>query len=104
MKIKFLLIASVCILTTACQNQKNDSQTSIESNKSENHFGLPDSLSTRRISFVLHLKKSVAESTWSDFGTKNNEGTLIYFDLERSEIFFPDISSLLTCWMSHVLT
>lgn len=90
MKIKFLLIAGVCILTTACQYQKNDSQTSIESNKSENHFDLPDSLSTRRISFVLNLKKSVAESTWSDFGVKNNEGTLIYFDLERSEIFFPD--------------
>jgi len=90
MKIKLLLIAGVCILTTACQNQKKDSQKSFESIKSENHFDLPDSLSTRRISFVLDLKKSVAESTWSDFGTKNNEGTLIYFDEDRSEIFFPD--------------
>jgi hypothetical protein len=90
MKIKLLLIAGVCMLTTACQNQKNNSQTSFESKKSENQFDLPDSLSTRRISFVLNLKKSVAESTWSDFGTKNNEGTLIYFDAGRSEIFFPD--------------
>ncbi len=78
------------MLTTACQNQKNNSQTHIERNKTENHFDLPDSLSTRRISFVLQLKKSVAESAWSDFGRKNNEGTLIYFDLNRSEIFFPD--------------
>ena len=90
MNTKYLLIAGFCILTTACQNQKNDSQTSIESKKSENQFDLPDSLSTRRISFVLNLKKSVAESTWSDFGTKNNEGTLIYFDTDRSEIFFPE--------------
>ncbi|MEL4456481.1 hypothetical protein [Lutimonas vermicola] len=92
MKIKLLIIAGVCILTTACQNQKNDSQTSIESSKSENHFDLPDSLSTRRISFVLNLKKSVAENTWSDFGAKNNEGTLIYFNEDRAEVFFPDSS------------
>ncbi|WP_445385790.1 hypothetical protein ACT6NV_03015 [Robiginitalea sp. IMCC44478] len=90
MKIKLLLLAGVCILTTACQNQKNNSQTRIESNTSENQFDLPDSLSTRRISFVLNLKKAVAESSWSDFGTKNNEGTLIYFDSNWSEIFFPD--------------
>ena len=89
MNIKLLLIAGICILTTACQNQKNDSHASFESKKSENQFGLPDSLSTRRISFVLDLKKSVAESTWSDFGAKNNEGTLIYFDADWSEVFFP---------------
>ena len=90
MKIKLLLIAGVCILTTACKNQKNDSQASFESKKLENPFDLPDSLSTRRISFVLDLKKSVAESTWSDFGSKNNEGTLIYFDSDKAEVFFPD--------------
>ena len=90
MKIKLLLIAGVCTLTIACQNEKNDSQTSAENNETENPFDLPDSLSTRRISFVLNLKKSVAASSWSDFGTKTNEGTLIYFDTERSEVFFPD--------------
>jgi hypothetical protein len=90
MNIKLLLIAGICILTAACQNQKNDSQASFESKKSVNQFDLPDSLSTRRISFVLNLKKSVAESNWPDFGTKNNEGTLIYFDADRSEVFFPD--------------
>ena len=89
MNIKPLLIAVVCILATACQNQKKDSQKSIESIESENHFDLPDSLSSRRISFALHLKKSVAESTWLDFGKKRTEGTLIYFDKDRSEVFFP---------------
>jgi len=89
MNIKLLLIAGVCILTTACQNQKNDSQKSVESIKSENHFDLPDSLSARRISFVLNLKKYVAESTWIDFGKKRTEGTLIYFNADRSEVFFP---------------
>ena len=90
MRINLLLIAGICILTSACRNQKNDSQASFESKKSENQFDLPDSLSTRRISFVLNLKKAVAESSWSDFGTKNNEGTLIYFDSDWSEVFFPD--------------
>ena len=92
LKVKLLLLAGVCILTTACQNRKNNSQTGIESDTSENQFDLPDSLSTRRISFVLNLKKDVAENSWSDFGTKNNEGTLIYFDSIWSEIFFPDSS------------
>lgn len=90
MNIKLLLIAGVCILATACQNQKKDPQKRIESVQPANHLDLPDSLSSRRISFVLNLKKSVAESTWPDFGTKNNEGTLIYFDADKSEIFFPD--------------
>jgi hypothetical protein len=96
MKIKLLLLAGVCILTTACQNKKNDSHKSVESIKSENHFNLPDSLSTRRISFVLDLKRSVAESAWPDFGKKRSEGTLIYFDASKSEVFFPDSSVVKT--------
>ncbi|WKK67045.1 hypothetical protein [Lutimonas zeaxanthinifaciens] len=55
----------------------------------ENQFELPDSLSTSRISFVLNLKKSVAEKSWLDFGKKRTEGTLIYFDGDKSEVFFP---------------
>ena len=94
MNSKILAIVTLYILTTACQNQKKDIQTSIGSKKSKNHFDLPDSLSTRRISFVLDLKKSVAEKTWSDFDTKHNEGTLIYFDSDRSEVFFPDSTVL----------
>lgn len=90
MKIKLLILFSVCVLITACQNKKNDSETIIDPEKSGNRFQLPDSLSTRRISFVLNLKKTVAENTWSEFGIKKNEGTLIYFDSKWSEIFFPD--------------
>lgn len=90
MKINHLLIAGVCILITACQNQKNHSQANFESKNLVSQFDLPDSLSTRRISFVLDLKKSVAKNTWSDFGKKNNEGTLIYFDADWSELFFPN--------------
>ena len=90
MKIKLLLIAGICILTTACQNQKNDSQKSVEHIKSAHRYDLPDSLSARRISFVLDLKKSVAQNAWLDFGQKRTEGTLIYFDADRAEVFFPD--------------
>ncbi|UCD62153.1 MAG: hypothetical protein JSV59_06210 [Flavobacteriaceae bacterium] len=90
MNIRLLLIAGVCILSTACQNKIKDSLKRVETVASENQFDLPDSLSTRRISFVLDLKKYVAEGNWSAFGTKSNEGTLIYFDEDRSEVFFPD--------------
>jgi hypothetical protein len=90
MNLKLLLIAGVCIFTTACQNQKNDAPNSIESTGEENLFDFPDSLSARRISFVLQLKKSVAEIAWPAFGEKGTEGTLIYFDRNHSEVFFPN--------------
>ena len=70
MKIKYFIIFGICMCIASCQNQKNDSHKNVENIKSENHFDLPDSLSTRRISFALQLKKSVAESTWLDFGEK----------------------------------
>ena len=89
MNLRILFIAGVCILTTACQNQKSKSDKSSENIKTESHYDLPDSLSTRRISFVLDLKKAVAESNWPDFGKKTTEGTLVYFHEDRSEIFFP---------------
>lgn len=90
MKVKLLLIAAVCIFTAACQNQKKDVQRSSENIMLENYFDLPDSISTRRISFALDLKKSVAENTWPGFGIKRTEGTLIYFNGDNSEVFFPD--------------
>ena len=90
MRIKLLLLVGVCILTTGCQKQKKETSTSIDNKATTYHSDLPDSLSTRRINFVLDLKRSVAESAWKDFGTKTNEGTLIYFDTYRSEIFYPD--------------
>ena len=90
MNLKILLVVGICVLYTACQNQKKDTLRSSEVNESNSYLDLPDSLSTRRISFVLQLKKAVAESVWSDFGRNREEGTLIYFDSDRSEVFFPD--------------
>lgn len=90
MKIKLLLLTCIFILTTACQNQKKETSTNVDIKVTVYQSDLPDSLSTRRINFVLDLKRTVAERVWSDFGKKQNEGTLIYFDTDRSEIFFPD--------------
>lgn len=85
---KCFVIAALSILSTACQNPKKD--TSVESQKSETPFNLPDSLSTRRISFVLDLKQDVARNAWPEFGKKRTEGTMIYFNEDKSEVFFPD--------------
>ena len=90
MNIRLLLIAGICTLTVGCLNQKNKPESKPKKLNLQNQLYLPDSLSARRISFVLDLKKSIAEVAWPDFGKKNNEGTLIYFDSDRSEIFFPD--------------
>lgn len=89
MNIRLFLVVGVCILTAACQNRKNDSKMSAEGKKTEIQFELPDSLSTTRLSFVLDLKKAVAEQNWIDFGKKRTEGTLIYFNDDKSEVFFP---------------
>ena len=87
---KCFVIAALSILSTACQNPKKDTNTSVESQKSETPFNLPDSLSTRRISFVLDLKQDVARNAWPEFGKKSTEGTMIYFNEDKSEVFFPD--------------
>lgn len=86
MKTYSLLSAVLLLFLSACQNP--------ESVDVKPDMDLPDSLSSRRISFVLDLKASVAEKTWADFGTRTNEGTLIYFESDRSEIFFPDSNVL----------
>ncbi|WP_019668957.1 hypothetical protein [Eudoraea adriatica] len=90
MRSKLLLIAGIFVFITACQNQKKENLKSSESVPEENHFDFPDSLSARRISFVLNLKQAVAKNTWPDFGKKSTEGTLIYFNTNKSEVFFPD--------------
>ena len=90
MKLKILLLAGVIILTSACQNQKKEAVKEDKIEMSAPQFELPDSLSTRRVSFVLDMKKVVAENAWADFGTKNNEGTLIYFNEDDVEVFFPN--------------
>ncbi len=90
MKLNLLLLAGVFVFITACQNQKKENLKSSESVLEEIHFDFPDSLSARRISFVLNLKQAVAKNTWPDFGKKSTEGTLIYFNRNKSEVFFPD--------------
>lgn len=90
MRSKFLLIAGICAFILACQNQKKEHLNSSERLLEEQHFDLPDSLSARRISFVLNLKKNVAINAWPGFGVRSAEGTLIYFNGDKSEVFFPD--------------
>ncbi|MFH6768810.1 hypothetical protein V8G56_08690 [Gaetbulibacter aquiaggeris] len=89
-KTLILIILGLVTILSACQNQKKDSQESSKNLKSENQFNLPDSLSSRRIAFVLNLKQKVAEKAWPGFGEKNTEGTLIYFNGNNSEVFFPN--------------
>lgn len=47
-------------------------------------------LSEKRLGFVLQLKKSVAKNAWQEFGKQTNEGCLIYFHQDTSEVFFPN--------------
>ena len=89
---KRILLVSISLLMflTSCQNQKKDSKERSENLKSENKFDFPDSLSSRRIAFVLQLKQEVAKKAWPGFGEKETEGSLIYFEGNRSEVFFPN--------------
>jgi hypothetical protein len=90
MKSNFLIVFGICVFIVACQNQKKENLKISESLLEQKQFDLPDSLSARRISFVLNLKKDVAKYAWSDFGKKGTEGTLIYFNSDKSDVFFPD--------------
>ena len=78
-----ILVLTICAL--ACQ-RNNDSKDKITT---ENSFELPDSLSSKRISFILDLKEVVADKYWEDFGENKVEGTFIYFNNDTSEVFFP---------------
>lgn len=51
---------------------------------------LPDSLSSRRIEFVLRLRDSVAERGWPGFNRRPVEGPFAYFSGDLSEIYFAD--------------
>lgn len=57
---------------------------------STDHFIFPDSLSARRIAFVLQIRQQVASKFWEGFADKRTEGPFIYFNGNNSEIFFPD--------------
>lgn len=90
MRLQFLFIIGTSVLIAACNNQNKEKLQSNESVLEVNQFDFPDSLSVRRISFVLNLKQAVAKNTWPDFGKRSTEGTLIYFNADKSEIFFAD--------------
>lgn len=70
-------------------------QPSVESNveltdAALHTYDFPDSLSARRISFVLAIRKRLAEKYWPEFGLKRSEGPFIYFNDSLSEVFFPN--------------
>lgn len=90
MRLKILFIIGASVLIAACNNQNKEKLQSSESVLEVNQFDFPDSLSARRISFVLNLKQDVAKNAWPDFGKRSTEGTLIYFNADKSEIFFAD--------------
>lgn len=73
MTIKIAGLVTLSALVAACQSMQ-----------------LPNSLSTDRVLFALDLKMTTATRSWPTLGDKRNEGTLIYFDGEQSEVFFAD--------------
>ncbi|MGV6831400.1 MAG: hypothetical protein ACWA5P_07560 [bacterium] len=87
---KQLLIIGLFISFIGCKDLERIKDIAKIDSVSPNTINLPDSLSTRRVSFVLNLKKSLADSIWPNFGEKRNEGPIIYFDGEHSEVFYPD--------------
>ncbi|MCH4824436.1 hypothetical protein ML462_14785 [Gramella lutea] len=60
MSLRLLQIFMACMLFLACEDQKNKAQKNPEIRTNVSLFDLPDSLSGRRISFVLDLKRQVA--------------------------------------------
>ncbi len=78
------VIPLVLFIILACNNDPSDSENEIHA------INLPDSLSARRIEFVLELRELVAEQQWPVFADKLAEGVLVYYNDDRSEIFFPD--------------
>ncbi|PQJ15167.1 DNA alkylation repair protein [Aureicoccus marinus] len=81
-----LLGCTLLALFTACQFQINPSNDTT----SETELQLPDSLSARRIQYVLDMRQEAAQQVWPAFGEKKVEGPFIYFNGEDSEVFFPN--------------
>lgn len=85
---KHMLLTAIIgvLLCTSCQNLfKKETQPERTS-----QLQLPDSLSARRIEFVLDMRQEVARNAWSAFGEKVVEGPFIYFNHNHSEVFFPN--------------
>jgi hypothetical protein len=85
---KFFILAGICTLMS-CKNEKKEAYISTDSQRLNSSFDLPDSLSSKRVTFALNLKSKVAKRCWPSFGKKRTEGTLIYFNQDQSEVFFP---------------
>lgn len=82
-----LIIATTLLMS--CQDSASSTAEHSSSEKEES-FQLPDSLSSRRISFVLKLREHTAARCWPQFAQKATEGSLIYFNGNKSEVFFPN--------------
>ena len=81
-----LLGCTLLALFTACQFQIDPSNNTA----SEAELQLPDSLSSRRIQYILDMRQEAAQQVWPAFGEKKVEGPFIYFNGEDSEVFFPN--------------
>lgn len=87
---KLLGVTVIGVVFLACETKKKDTHTV----NSPQVFELPDSLSSRRISFALNLRELVAEQYWKAFNDREVEGAFNYFNGDKSEIFFPSTQVL----------
>lgn len=79
---KYLLVAAI-LLVSSCANLGQEE-------KAKAGYILPDSLSTKRMQFVLKLKSATALKSWKTFAEKEVEGPFIYYNQDVSEVFFPN--------------
>ena len=84
-----ILIAAMALITGSCQSSTKEASAKATAIKAKSALNLPDSLSSRRISFVMNLREAVADVALPDFAKKRTEGALVYFNGNRSEVFFP---------------
>ena len=53
-------------------------------------ISLEKNIVSKRIDFILHLKKQVGDNSWKEFGKKINEGPLFYYQKDTTYLFFID--------------
>tara|TARA_B100000508_G_scaffold132802_1_gene122080 strand:+ start:36405 stop:37517 length:1113 start_codon:yes stop_codon:yes gene_type:complete len=97
---KTLFTIGIISLLFSCDKELKDQPESNIINLHHNELDLPDSLSSRRIQFALQLKQDVAKKYWQWFGARQTEGPFIYFNGDRSEVFFPD-QRVIDCLDDH---
>ena len=93
-KTHFNILAALGMILLSCQTRNEQTKTLSKTAEGDRSVKLPDSLSSRRVSFVLNLRDTVAEKHWSDFNKNKVEGALVYFNGNKSEIFFPSSNVL----------